>query len=422
MKILIISNNYKPELTGPGVYITDLAEYLSAKGEEITVVTSYPHYPHWRLYPGFRQRLFERSIDKGVRIIRCPIYIPKSPSTLKRMGYDLSFTLSSFWGGILRERFDLIYCVSPPLTIGLTAELLSRFKRCPFIFHIMDLIPDTAVALGMLRNKLILNILKLIEGHIYRASSGIVVISPGFEENLLRKGLKGKKKIALLPNWVDTSIIKPSTRMNGFREKYGIADDEFVVTYAGNMGNKQGLETLLQSAGLMTDGNCRKVRFLMVGEGARKAYLLEYSERCNLENVMFLPLQPPEVFPDLLAASDALAITQKKSVTDICIPSKLMTSCASGRPLLAAVNENSETAKFIGQAGCGIVVEPENPPALKTAVMKLLNTPELGIEMGKQGRLYVEKNFAREKILENYSRFIYEIVESNKQRTLSALG
>ena len=414
VKILIISNNYKPELTGPSIYITDLAEYLAAKGEEITIVTSFPHYPHWRLYPGFHQRFFEKLFDKGVRIIRCPIYIPRSPSSLKRIGYDLSFTLSSFWGGIFRERFDLIYCVSPPLTIGLTAELLSRFKRCPFIFHIMDLIPDTVVALGMLRNNLILNILKLIEGHIYRASSGIVVISPGFEKNLLRKGLDGKKKIALLPNWVDTSVIKPSARLNGVREKYGIADDEFVVTYAGNMGNKQGLETLLQSAELMTGGDCGKVRFLMVGEGARKAYLLGYAERRNLENVMFLPLQPPDIFPDLLATSDALAITQKKSVTDICIPSKLMTNCASGRPLIAAVNADSETAKFIEQAECGIIVEPENPLALKNAVMKLLGAPELADEMGKQGRIYIENNYEREIILEKYSRFIYEVVESNK--------
>ena len=414
MHILIISNNYKPELTGPAGYITDLAEFLVQAGEQVSVVTSFPHYPQWRLYPGYCQKLLQKSSENGVNVFRCPIYIPRSPATLKRIAYDISFTISSIWGSTQNKKIDLIYCVSPPLTIGLTAQMLGWLKRCPFIFHIMDLIPDTAVALGMLNNQLILNILRIIELHVYRAAAGIVVISPGFKDNLKKKGIEQNKKIALLPNWIDSSQITPGPRLNGFRRLHSLDEDAFVITYAGNMGNKQGLETLLKTAELMNNPLYAKYIFLMVGEGARKNELCEYARQKKLKNVIFLPLQAPEIFPQLLAASDILALTQKRSVTDICLPGKLMTSCASGRPILAAVNLNSETAKFVQQSGCGMIVEPENPEAFKQALLQLRKNPQACVEMGKNGRNFVVQNYSRENTLQKYRNFIHEVVEANK--------
>ena len=413
LKILLISNNYRPELTGPGGYTTDLAEYLVQHGEEVTILTSFPHYPHWKLYPGYKQSLYPGSKENGVEIIRCPIYIPTNPNAIKRIIYDLSFTLSSAIGSVSTGRFDLIYCISPPLTIGLTARFLSFFKRCPFIIHIMDLVPDTPVALGMLNNQVIINFLYALEKYVYRRAAGIVAISPGFLRNLQEKAVP-EDKIALLPNWIDTDVITPGNRMNEFRRNNGIEDDDFVVTYAGNMGNKQGLETLLQTAERMAERGNGKVRFLMVGEGARKSFLLNYAHSNKLDNVTFMPLQPEKTFPQLLSASDALVITQKKSVVDICLPGKLMTNCASGRPILAAVHNKSETAKFISDADCGLIIDPEKPAALMEGINKLEKSPRLASEMGMRGRRYVEKYYSREKVLNNFHQFIKKIAAIHK--------
>ncbi|MBC8205220.1 MAG: glycosyltransferase family 4 protein, partial [FCB group bacterium] len=396
--------------TGPGGYTSDLAEYLVQQGEEVTVLTSFPHYPLWRLYPGFKQGFFPKSVLNGVKIIRCPIYIPQSPGAFKRILYDLSFTLSSAFAGLFTGKYDIIYCISPPLTIGLTANFLSLLKKCPFIFHIMDLVPDTPIALGMLNNQAVINMLYSLERYVYKNADGIVAISPGYLRNLADKHVP-LEKAALLPNWIDIDVITPGERVNNFRQRNKLDGHEFLVTYAGNMGNKQGLETLLQAAELIQNGNKNNVKFLMVGEGARKKFLLDYARRRNLKNVIFLPLQPAEDFPGLLSASDALVITQRSSVVDICLPGKLMTNCASGRPILAAVNRESETARFINEAGCGIIVEPEKPVALLEGILKLKDSPDLARSLGAKGRKYVENFYSRDKVLNSFHHFIKKIAE-----------
>ena len=176
LKIVILSNNYHPELTGPASYITTLAEYLVSCGDSVTVLTSPPHYPHWKFYPGYGQSFYKRTIENGVEVVRGPLYVPASPTALKRIAYDLSYTLSSLMKGVTLREYEVVICVSPPLTIGLTAEILGFLKRCPFILHIMDLIPDAPVALGMLKNRTIISALHRLEKHVYNSAGGIVAL------------------------------------------------------------------------------------------------------------------------------------------------------------------------------------------------------------------------------------------------------
>ncbi len=414
MNILILSNNYKPELTGPAHYITDLAEYLAEQGNSVTVLTSPPHYPHWKLYPGHRQTMFSETVDNGVRLIRCPIYIPSNPVSFKRILYDLSFTLSSMLRGISLGDVDVVYCVSPPLTIGITAQIISLLKRCPFVIHLMDLIPDAAVALGMLKNRAIISFLRKLERHIYRHSSKIIAITEGFKNNILSKGYVEADKISVIPNWVDTDFINPMNNGGDFRERYGFSPDDFIVTYSGNMGNKQGLETLIRAASLLGNGEFARVHFVLVGEGAQKKNLSRMADRLELRNLHFFPLLPWKQFPNLLAASDVLVLTQRREVTDICLPSKLMTNCASGKPILASVNTSSETANFIRDANCGIVCEAEDPDALKDGILHLLHNPDFSKRCGERGRQHIVENYSRESVLSKYCKTIDEIVKLSK--------
>ena len=213
---------------------------------------------------------------------------------------------------------------------------------------------------------------------------------------------------------MDTNEINPNLEGTDFRREFNIPQDDFVITYSGNMGNKQGLETLIEAAALLTNGTSENIRFLMVGDGAQKEYLYNLSVAKKLVNTTFLPLMPREQFPALLAASDILAITQRKSVTDICLPSKLISNCAAGKPIIAAVDANSETARFIDHAECGMVSEAENPSALKTSILNLQNDPQQAQKLGMNGRKHIEKFYKKEKILSEYRNFIHEVAEVSK--------
>ena len=398
-------------MTGPASYITTLAEYLVSNGDSVTVLTSPPHYPHWKFYPGYGQSFYKRTIENGVEVVRGPLYVPASPTALKRIAYDLSYTLSSLMKGVTLREYEVVICVSPPLTIGLTAEILGFLKRCPFILHIMDLIPDAPVALGMLKNRTIISALHRLEKHVYNSAGGIVAITPGFSRNLKKKGIENLEKIALIPIWVDTDEINPGVDGREFRQRFNIPAEDFVITYSGNMGNKQGLETLIETAASMSNGTAGETQFLMVGEGAQKEYLYNLSKAKKLTNTTFLPLMPRDKFPGLLAASDVLAITQKRSVTDICLPSKLISSCAAGKPIIAAVDDNSETAHFIREADCGIVSKPEDPAGLKNSIVSLYNHPQKAADYGHNGRKHVENYYNKTKVLSAYRNFIHEVAE-----------
>lgn len=412
MRILILSNNYKPELTGPAGYITDLAEYLVSKGEKVTVLTSAPHYPNWKVYSGYKQTFFGRSCENGVEIFRCPIYIPSKPVPLRRIAYDISYTLSALLKGLALKHYDIVYCVSPPLTIGITAEILSKIYRSRFIIHLMDLIPDAAVVLGMLTSRAVIKTLSGIEKHVYSRASGIIAITPGFKNNLLNKGFADPAKIALLPNWVDMEKVGTIADPGVFRSENGYSENDFLIIYAGNIGNKQGLETLVESAKLMESRP--EIKFIIVGEGARKERLWRLSYSYSLKNIRFLPLQKDYKFYSMLSAADCFVVTQKTPVVDFCFPSKLLTYCAAGKPAILSVNPQSETAHFVRDSNCGLLVEPENPAALCQGIEKLLVSAELRKSLGENGRKHIVNFYSKNKILQKYHDFIHATAELHR--------
>ena len=414
MNLLILSNNYHPELTGPAGYITDLAEYLTDNGDSVTVLTSAPHYPRWKVYDGYKNSFFRETSENGVRVIRCPIYIPRKPTSVKRIGYDLSYSLSALFAGLPEKDYDLVYCVSPPLTIGISAEILAWLKRAPFIFHIMDLIPETAAALGMLSNKRILRVLYAIEKHVYRKAAGIVAITPGFLDNIISRNLTEGSKVRLLPNWVEVANGNEMQRGEAFRAQHSIPKDNCIVTYAGNIGNKQGLNTLVEAAVLLNNQAGSAIKFIIAGDGAQKAALYRQAQAANADNITFLPPQNADRFSEMMAAADVFVITQKNSVVDICLPSKLLTNCAAGKPTIASVNPNSETAQFVRNSRCGTVCPPELPESLRNEILTICNLPDRGRDLGQKGREFVTKNFNKTAVLQKYRIFIHEILAQSK--------
>ncbi len=406
MNILVLGMNYHPELTGIGTFTTSLCEHLARNGTTVNMITAFPHYPYWRIYDGYKKKYLQKEWMKKVRLLRTYVYIPKRHSAIKRVLYDFSLTFTSMLSGALIRHYDVVLCISPPLTLGLSAYLLSRLRDTPFVFHIQDLVPDAAIEVGMLKPGRAVNFARRIEKFIYEKSAAIGVISPGIAQNLHAKGVPASK-IHYLPNWIDLEFIRPMDRNNGFREQNHLSKQDFVVMYAGNIGNKQGLEVLIDSASLLREK--KQIRFYIVGEGSCKADLVQKAKRLNLPNLQVLTLQPKDMLPSMLSAADILVLTQQAGVTDFCFPGKLLTYMASATPLVAAINQQSETGRAISEAHAGIIVSPQNSQAITEAILKLHRSASLRRKYGANGRAYVSDNFEKSKVLTEFENMLLKI-------------
>lgn len=405
MKVLLIGLNYLPESTSIGPYTAELAEYLVEHQHQVVVVTGFPAAPQWGVWAGYRGKWFMRERIHGVPVYRTFLFMPANPrTTLNRILFDWSFTLSALLGGLAAGPCDIIVVVSPPLQLGLTGWLLGLAKRVPFVFHIQDLVPDAAIATGMLQeNHWVVGVARLLERFIYARARAIGVISRGFASNLSAKGVAAAK-LALLPNYIDLEFVRPQARDSQFRRAHHIADEEFVVMYSGSVALKQGLHTFVDAAAEF--GATEGVTFYLVGEGP---YLVDLQTRANaggLHNLHFLPLQPRETLPAQLAAADVLAITQKAALTDVVFPGKLLYYMAAGRPIVAAVSAGSETGRFIGEWQVGIVVPPEEPGAMAEAIRYLKQNRLEADRLGQNARKTVEEQFDRRPVLAHFARYL----------------
>jgi len=413
MRFLILGLNYLPESTSIGPYTADLAEYLVAKSHRVSVVTGFPMAPQWRIWEGYRNRLFMRQIVNGVPVLRTFLYVPSRPQkSLNRILFDLSFALSSLLGGLFVGPADLVVAISPPLQLGLTGFLLGLVKRAPFFFHLQDLVPDAAVATGMLcEESRAVRLARKIERLVYGRACSVGVISEGFARNLETKGVP-PSKIALLPNYIDLDFLKLMDRNNGFRKRFGIKADTFLVMYSGSIALKQGLQTFVEAAAEFREAD--NVAFYLIGEGPYLGDLQSRAKELQIGSLSFLPLQSRESLPMQLSAADALVITQKRSVTDVVFPGKLLYYMAAERPILAAVSSDSETGRFITKHQAGIVVPPEEPKALAEAIRYLQNNKDEILRLGKNGRRVVEEQFDRRLVLKKFANHLEMLIENKR--------
>ena len=398
MRILIVGINFYPELTGIGKYTGELAHVLAQQGHQVTVVTAPPYYPHWQIQPGYSGSRYQTEIHQNLKIIRCPLWIPRHISGLKRILHLFSFALLSFWV-ILREarnKPDVILSIAPTLVAAPAAALAG--KRCKAItwLHIQDFEVDAALGLGILKNRpLVRNAATGFEKWVYRKFDRISTISQKMVEHLEEKGVP-PEKIVYFPNWVNTDEIFPLDNENGYRQNLGLDAEDIVVLYSGSMGAKQGLEILIESASLLHSYS--KIHFVLCGEGPAKTALQSAAAACS--NVHFLPLQPAEMLNELLNMADIHVLPQKIGAADLVMPSKLGGMLASGKPVIATAFAGTGLGEVVGQAG--VQVPPEDAAALAGAILKLTQAPAERIKLGKKGRAYALAHWNSEKVLKQF--------------------
>ena len=396
---------FHPDLTGTGPLVTDLATNLAAMGDEVTVVTGMPHYGRSNVHSKYRGRLFQRENFQGVNVWRTFVYVPPNPKGFYRAINYLSYTFMSIIAGILCGPKDVILCVNPPITVGFSGWLVSLPHRTPMVYNIQDIWPDCIAIIGQLRNRLLFRIFQYLEKFLYKISARLTVLSHGMKQNLLNKGVR-ENKVTIIPNWADVDYIYPLPKENDFRAANGL-NGHFVVMFAGNLGFIAVLNTVLDAAKLLQDD--ARILFVIIGRGNAKPDLIERAKVLDLTNIRFLSTQPKEVLPKMLAAADISLVTLDRRLGQLNVPSKTYNIMASNRPVLAAVPPDSEIAKLVQEAGCGVCVPPEDPKSMARAIKDLLNKPDELERYGKNGRSYVVANYSRPMLIRKYRQLLHEV-------------
>ncbi|WP_341525371.1 glycosyltransferase family 4 protein [Nostoc sp. UHCC 0302] len=417
MHILIYSYNYHPEPIGIAPLMTELAEGLVERGHEVRVVTGMPNYPEREIYDGYRGKWYVTEQNNGVTIQRSYLRIKSKPNLLDRLLLELSFVFTSLPQAFKGRRPDVILLTVPPLLVTIPATILGWLYNCPVVLNVQDILPDAAVRVGLLKNKLMIRTLAALEKFAYRAAHTISVITNGFSENLVNKGVP-VNKIVCIPNWVNVNFIRPLPKENNPWRYNHQLDGKFVVLYSGNIALTQGLETVIEAAVRLR--HIKEIVFVIVGESRALQRLQEYCLLNGADNVLLLPLQSREKLPQMLAAADVGLIVQKCNVISFNMPSKIPLLLASGRPIVGSVPATGTAAKAIQLSGGGIVVEPESPSALADAVQDLYTNPALGAKLGKKGRHFAVENYSLEQALDRYEGLFSHVV-ANRSSTLDIL-
>lgn len=387
MKILIITPYYSPDNGPSAPLFTLLSEALVKKGHQVSIIAAVPHYPTGRVSQDFLKKGNYTSTENGVEITR--VRVPSLDRN--KFGQRILQLLSyQFWATIksLTKKCDVVLITNPALETWLPTIWHSVFRRRPLVYSVFDVYPDVGIKLGIFRSKWIINLVSLLERSCLNSAAAVQIISESFRESLSRLGVQ-ESKMKLIPIWVDDELIQPLPKVNSFSKEFGLTE-KFILLYAGNIGLSQGLDSVLEAARLIE--NDPEIEFVFVGDGTAKKDLQAEAEKLKLTNVQFIPFQPRERLPEVLASADISLISLKKQIGEDSLPSKTYSALASGRPIIASTDENSELAWLIGQANAGMIIPVENAKAFADAATTLKKDRELLIKLGENGRRYIEQH------------------------------
>lgn len=389
MRILILSQWFQPESFYKGI---PFAQELVNLGHEVEVLTGFPNYPEGKLYDGYKIKFFQREVIGGIPVIRVPLYPNHDSNSIKRILNYTSFALSaSLLGFFLVKRPDVIYVYHPPATIGLPALFLHLLHRVPFVYDIQDLWPDTLEATGMVNNRVVMWMVEKWCRIIYSQAAKIVVLSPGFREILIRRGVP-EHKIEVIYNWCEDDKIQATARNEDLAREFGMVG-RFNIVFAGTMGKAQALDAVLEAARVLRD-RLPKIQFVFVGGGIDAGRLKEKTIEQGLTNVRFLSRRPPSEIGDILNLGDVLLVHLKDDLLfRITIPSKTQAYMAAGRPILMGVK--GDAAALVEKAGAGLTCTPEDPQDIADAVERFYNMTREELDlMGHNGKMFYEQELS----------------------------
>lgn len=404
--VLIISAWFPPEHGPFGQMMFELARYLGEKGLRVEVITCVPSQTAGHVLHGFRNRLYQeqRSVQ-NVRVRRVGILprrcrVDRPPGRLYRMAAFAWFTFAASVAAILGSQPKAMFAVLQPLILAVPLLAIGRLRRSKVVFNVQDLHPDALINVGLIRSPVVIAALRRMERTAYRKADRIVVICNDFRDHCVERGAD-PSRIAVIPNWIDLDEIRPQALPSPLRGALGIEGASFVALYAGTIGLVSGAEVLLEAvAGLPKDAG---VHVVFVGEGQLVPRLKAEVVERGLACVHFLSFQPRERLNDVQALGDVSMVTLLPGHGRTSVPSKVLGYMAAGRAIIAAVDADSETAKFIRSAGAGWVVSPGDPAGLREALCRVRDDTDERRRRGERGRRYLVEHHSQAGILASYA-------------------
>jgi colanic acid biosynthesis glycosyl transferase WcaI len=406
-RLLVLSEYYDPE---PVPKPAALARALKERGHEVSVVTGLPHYPGDRLHPGYALRPLVREWRDGIGVVRAFEWPYHGKSALRRALNYGSFMLSAPLAALFAPDADVLYVWHPPLTVGVAAWLIARWRGIPFVYDVQDIWPESVAASGLVRRPWMLRVLAALEKFVYAQAEHILVVTEGAKTNLVEKGVEARR-IAVVPGWVESDelAVPAATLRDETRARLSWGDD-FVVLFTGNLGVLQDLETLVLSARQLGG---RRVRIALAGEGSDRGRLESLAMANGLGNVVeFLGQLPKEAMPALLAAADVLAVLLKKSLlSELVIPSKTYSYLAAGRPIVSCAG--GATDRLVLGLGVGSTAPTGDPAALARAILSLRDAPESERNaMGEKARSWALANLGKEAVVGRHEAILRAVARA----------
>jgi colanic acid biosynthesis glycosyl transferase WcaI len=399
-RLVVLCPHFAPDTAPTGDVMTRIVYEMTRSGCEVHVVTSLPWYRNHHIEPGWGGRLIRKEITPWGSITRIHPFPGKDKASLVRRAVGfLLFSVVAGWcsitAGGFRRRVDAVIAMSPPLTLGLTGWCASTLRRAPFIFNIQDVFPDAAVQTGAITNSTIITCASWLERVSYKRSDRVVVLSEDLQRNVREKlPQRHQQKVVVIPNFVDAERITPQPRDTAYRKENDI-NDELVVMYAGNVGFSQSLDLVVAAAGRFPD-----VVFVINGEGSARTALRETA--ASLSNIRFVDYQPADRVCEVLASADIHVVPLRKGLGSVSVPSKTYSILAAGRPIVAAIDLDTEVPRILNASGAGLSVEPDNADAFIDALAVLLSDHRKRQQMGSSGRAWVQEHVSPAAVANSY--------------------
>lgn len=408
MHILIIHQAFASIGEAGGTRHHEFARELAREGHRVTILASPVSYLSGKAGSA---KIPWRSVETDgdlITILRCYTYSALHKSFVHRIFSFFSFMISSFFIGMGVEAVDVVWGTSPPIFQGVTAWLLARFKGARFLFEVRDLWPAFAIAVGVLKNRLLIELSEWLEQFLYRRADLVMVNSPGYVQHVRDNGAR---QVRLIPNGADTEMFDWQGGPT-FKREHGL-EGKFVIQYTGAHGLSNDLDIVLQAAQLVHDH--KEICFVFVGDGKEKAHLIQAAESAGLENVLFLPSVSKDHMAEVLAGADAgLAILKPLEMYKTTYPNKVFDYMAAGKPVLLAID--GVVRDVVDKARCGVFCPPGDPQEMARIAIWMAEHPVECRQMGLDGRQYLEEYFSRRKIARDLLHLLTGLDRNNDRK------
>ena len=390
MKILFLTHYFYPEVNAPAARTLEHCRVWVEAGHEVTVVTCVPNHPKGKVYPGYKNALYQTEVVDGIKVIRLLTWLAPNAGFMKRVANFLTYMNMAIFAAPFVPKADVVVSTSPQFFAGLAGYFVSRMKRARWVLEIRDLWPESAIAVGAIKNGKLVQATEGLESFMYRKADAVVSVTDSFVSHIAGRDVP-ESRIHVIKNGVDLSFYNPDVP----RDEDAVDSrlkGKTVAAYVGTHGMAHALHTILEAADKLRDRD--DIVFLMVGDGAEKEKLTKMREEMQLDNVIMLDQMPKDAMPSIWAVTDvSLVLLKNEDLFKTVLPSKIVESMAMRRPIVLGVR--GEAQALVESADGGICIEPENAAELAEAVVKLADDKALADKYGQSGRSFVEENFDR---------------------------